>query len=145
MMKRIKSYKELRRLKTFEERYDYLRLIGEVGLATFGFDRYLNQQLYKSKRWRSVRNKVIIRDEACDLGVAGYEIAAKLVVHHMNPLTLEDIENGADVIFDMDNLICTTHNTHMAIHYGDASLLVQAPVERRPGDTIPWKRNKYDR
>lgn len=135
----IKSYRELRRIKTFEERYEYLRLVGSVGKETFGFDRYLNQMLYRSRRWSNIRNEVIIRDEACDLGVPGYDIISRIVIHHMNPITLEDIEEARDEVFDPEYLICTTHRTHMAIHYGDESLLYKLPPERRPGDTIPWR------
>jgi hypothetical protein len=135
---KIRSYAELERFETFEERYDYLRLVGEVGQSTFGFDRYLNQLLYKSRRWQSVRNQVIIRDEGCDLGVIGYEIHDKIIVHHMNPITPEDIEDEKPFIFDSRFLVCTSHQTHMAIHYGDRSLLPKLPVIRRPGDTTLW-------
>jgi len=138
-MSKIRSYKELRKLQTFEERFDYLRLIGVVGETTFGFDRHLNQALYKSFHWREVRDEVIIRDEGCDLGIPGYEIELGLLVHHMNPITLEEIEEGRDSVFDPEFLITTTHNTHMAIHYGDSSLLPSPFVPRRPGDTVPWR------
>lgn len=133
-----KSYSKLRKLHTFEERFDYLVLRGTVGVSTFGFDRYLNQMLYNSKRWLKTRDEIIIRDEACDLGIKGYDIYGLIIVHHMNPLTVEDIENGNEIIFDNDFLICTTHRTHMAIHYGDKSLLPKLPVIRYPGDTSPW-------
>lgn len=138
-MSKIRSYRELRKLHTFEDRFDYLRLTGVVGQATFGFDRHINQMLYKSLRWRKVRDEIIIRDEGCDLGIPGYEIGVGLLVHHMNPLTLEDIEEGRDSVFDPEFLITTTHNTHMAIHYGDESLLPKPFVVRRPGDTTPWR------
>lgn len=135
----IKTYSELRRFRTFKERYDYLRLKGHVGKATFGFDRYLNQRFYRSREWKQIRDQVIIRDEGCDLGIPGYDIFGHLVIHHINPLTPEDVEYGRKVLLDPDYLICTTHRTHMAIHYGDESLLYKPPVERRPGDTIPWR------
>lgn len=138
---KIKSYRELKRLKTFEERFEYLKLSGQVGIDTFGFDRYLNQEFYKSKRWRDARNAVIIRDNGCDLGDPDYEIprGAKLIVHHMNPITQEQVINDDDILYDPDVLICTSNNTHQAIHYGDASLLPQSPIERRLNDTCPWK------
>ena len=137
----IKTYSELITLPTFEERYRYLRLSGRVGEETFGYDRIMNQILYqRSQRWRRIRDKVIIRDNGCDLGVAGHEIGGKIIVHHMNPITLEDIERESDYIFDPEYLICVTHNTHNAIHYGDESLLITAPIERRKYDTCPWKR-----
>lgn len=136
---KVKSYKELSRLKTFEERYEYLRLTSFVGVETFGFDRYLNQILYKSYEWKKIRNKVIVRDEGCDLGIKGREIYDKIIIHHINPVTSEDIQVGDPKVFDMDNLVCTSNNTHLAIHYSDNTLLVKDPIERRPGDTIPWR------
>ena len=135
----LKSYSELKRLETFEERYRYLRLKGQVGKDTFGFDRWFNQQFYRSKEWKSIRDAVILRDNGCDLGIAGREIVGKILIHHINPISLEDIESGNDVLFDMENLITTNHITHNAIHYGDEKLLMLDPVERRPGDTCPWK------
>ncbi len=137
-MRRIRSYQELKRLKTFEERYEYLRLAGKVGVSTFGFDRYLNQHFYHSPEWRSVRDKVILRDEGCDLGILDRQIGDRIIVHHMNPITLEDIEERRDDIFNPEFLICVTNNTHQAIHYGDESLLIRLPSERRPGDTKLW-------
>jgi hypothetical protein len=136
----IKSYSELITMPTFEERYRYLRLSGVVGRDTFGFDRYLNQVFYQSKRWREVRDHVIIRDNGCDLGIEGREIYGKIIVHHMNPLTLDDIEKESDFLMDPEYLIATTHDTHNAIHYGDENLLVKAPVERTKNDTCPWRR-----
>lgn len=137
---KIRSYTELSRLTTFEERYQYLRLNGSVGKETFGFDRYLNQVFYqRSQKWKSIRDRVILRDLGCDLGVEGFEIYGKVLVHHMNPITLYDLEHETDLLLDPEFLICTTHNTHNAIHYGDESLLITAPVERRPYDTCPWK------
>ena len=135
-----RSYKELSRLKTFKEKYEYLRLRGSVGKETFGFDRYLNQALYSSDEWRRFRQKVIIRDNGCDLGEPGHEIRGdRIIIHHINPITLEDIKERSSALFDMNNVICVTHNTHQAIHYGDESLLPQDPLERKPGDTCPWK------
>ena len=135
---KIRCYKELSRLKTFEERYDYLKLSGVVGESTFGYDRYLNQILYNSPRWRKVRDIVIVRDNGCDLGVEGYEINDKIIIHHMNPITVEDIEEENDDIFNPEFLISSSDRTHKAIHYGDKNLLPQLPIERRPGDTCPW-------
>ena len=133
-----RSYRELCELETFIERYDYLRLRGNVGESTFGRDRYINQYVYHSAIWRSTRNMIIIRDSGCDLGVPGYEIINKLVVHHINPLTLAMIHHGDDRIFDPDNLICSSYNTHQAIHFGDESLLPKPLVVRHPGDTTLW-------
>lgn len=136
----IKTYSEMIALPTFEDRYRYLRLQGRVGEETFGYDRYLNQILYqRSSRWRSVRDKVIIRDNGCDLAAEGREIYGKIIVHHMNPITIADIENERDYIFDPEFLISTSHNTHNAIHYGDESLLIKAPIERHANDTCPWR------
>lgn len=133
-----RSYSELQRIRDFEERYEYLALRGSVGEATFGFDRYMNQQFYVSREWKQIRNHVIARDNGCDLGVEGYEIYDKIYIHHMNPMTREDIVHGNDDILDPEFLISTTHRTHNAIHYGDASLLPKVLVERRPGDTRLW-------
>lgn len=136
----IRTYSELSQLKTFEERYRYLKLGGIVGQETFGFDRYLNQVFYTSKEWRSVRDKVIIRDNGCDLGIEEYEINGHMIlIHHINPITVDDILNREDYIFDPEFLICTTKRTHNAIHYGDESLLPQKPVVRRKNDTCPWR------
>lgn len=133
-----RSYSQLIKLDTFEERYRYLRLHGQVGETTFGYDRYLNQLIYRSQRWRSLRNKIIIRDHGCDLGIQGYDIYAKIMIHHMNPLTLEDVHVNSHLIFDPEFLICTSFKTHNAIHFGDESLPPQLPIERRPNDTSPW-------
>lgn len=134
----IRCYHDLRQLATFKERFEYLKLSGRVGADTFGFDRYLNQQLYMSDRWKGVRREIIIRDNGCDLGSEGYEIAGKIIVHHMNPITVNDIAELRDSIFDPEFLICVSHRTHEAIHYGDANLLPKMPVDRRPGDTKFW-------
>lgn len=135
---RTRSYSELRRLSTFDERYDYLALRGEVGKATFGFDRWINQKFYKSREWEQVRNYVIVRDNGCDLGILGYEIQSQLMVHHMNPIVPEDLERGEVWVLDPEFLITTTHRTHNAIHYGDSAQLIKPPVERRSGDTNLW-------
>lgn len=135
---RIRTYSEMRRFETFEERYEYLALKGRVGQSTFGSDRYVNQRFYTSSQWRNVRDHVIARDLGMDLGVEGYEIFDKVIIHHMNPMTVEHIEHGDADILDPEFLITTSHRTHNAIHYGDASLLVQPIVERRPGDTNLW-------
>ena len=137
----IKAYSELIKLPTFEERFQYLRLNGSVGQETYGFDRYFNQNFYqRSPKWRSIRDYVIIRDCGCDLGVEGYDIRGRIIVHHMNPITFEDIERESEFLLDPEYLICTTHNTHNAIHYGDESLLPRLPIERTPNDTCPWRR-----
>lgn len=136
----IKTYSELILLPTFEERFRYLRLSGTVGRETFGFDRYLNQIFYRSQRWKSVRDYVIIRDNGCDLGVEGYEIQSRAIIHHMNPITLRDIEQETEFLLDPEYLISTVHNTHNAIHFGDESLLITKPIERTMYDTCPWKR-----
>lgn len=143
---KIRSYRELKRLKTFEERFEYLKLTGKVGGDTFGFDRYLNQHFYRSKRWKDVRNQVIIRDNGCDLGDEDYEIphGSRLIVHHMNPITIEQVENDDDILYNPEYLVCVSNNTHQAIHYGDVSLLPSTPLERRFNDTSPWKGGTYD-
>lgn len=138
MSRRSKSYFAVSRLETFEERFDYLKLGGQVGAATFGFDRWINQRFYQSREWQLARNAVIVRDDGCDLGVPGYEIESKLLVHHINPLTPEDLDQGLEWICDPEFLITTSKRTHNAIHYGDKSLLPQRHVARRPGDTRLW-------
>lgn len=136
----IRTYSELIQLPTFEERFEYLRLDGAVGTETFGLDRYLNQLFYKSKEWLSVRDEVITRDNGCDLGVEGYEIHGRILIHHMNPISVEDILQHSDYLLNPEYLISTIHNTHNAIHYGDKSLLVTGPIERSKNDTCPWRR-----
>lgn len=138
MSTRVRSYTELSQLNTYRERYDYLALYGEVGCETFGFNRWINQRFYTSKAWRDLRRQIILRDESCDLGVPGYEIHSRLIVHHMNPLNEEDIVHGTSHALDPEFLICTTHDTHNAIHFGDASLLAKPYVPRQPGDTKLW-------
>lgn len=138
--KTIKTYSELSELKTFEERYEYLRLGGKVGEETFGFDRYLNQIFYNSEEWRSVRNFVISRDNGCDLGIPGREIRGdRVLVHHMNPITKEDILKRSDILLNPEYLITTVKNTHDAIHYGDSELLYKDPIVRSKNDTCPWR------
>lgn len=139
--KMIKTYEELLKFKTFEERFNYLRLDGTVGKDTFGFDRFFNQIFYKSKDWLRIRDQIIIRDNGCDLGVEGYEIRGqRFVIHHLNPILLSDITERTDLLLNPDFLITTTHRTHNAIHYGDESILIKGPIERRKNDTCPWKR-----
>lgn len=135
---KIRTYSELSRIATFEERFDYLKLGGSVGNSTFGFDRYLNQLLYRSRRWRRLRDDIIVRDGGCDIGVEDYPIGERIIVHHMNPLTIEDIEEGSEDIYNAEFLICMSPSTHNAIHFGDASLLRKKPIERRIGDTRLW-------
>lgn len=134
-----RSYNVLKRLQTFEERYEYLRLGGRVGEETFGFDRIFNQAFYKSKAWKQARRDVIIRDGGCDLGIEDRPIFDKVIIHHMNPVTMEQLEEADPSLFDIRYLICVSHATHNAIHYGDDSLLIKTNfVERRPGDTRLW-------
>lgn len=136
MIKR--TYNELKKLKTFEDRFNYLKVSGNVGESTFGFDRYLNQALYTSEKWKKVRRDVIIRDNGCDLGIDGYEIIDKIIVHHMNPITEEDILNQNEEIFDPNYLICVSDRTHNAIHFGYEYIKGSAYIERKPGDTKLW-------
>jgi hypothetical protein len=137
-MTRIRTYSELRRFDTLEDRFNYLVLRGHVGISTFGFDRYVNQAFYTSTEWKQIRHYVIVRDNACDLGVEGYEIHSRLLIHHMNPMTVDDIANGDPSILDPEFLITTTHKTHNAIHFGNDRLLPRPVAERRPGDTRLW-------
>lgn len=135
-----KSYKQVLLLPSFQERYEYLKLTGIVGKETFGWDRYLNQALYRSQEWRNFRNKIIIRDNGCDLAHPDRPIMYdKILIHHLNPIGITDVTNRSPVIFDPDNVICVSHMTHEAIHYGDESQLAKDPVIRRPNDTCPWK------
>ena len=135
----IKTYSELIQLDSFEERYRYLRLDGEVGKETFGFDRYLNQIFYKSPEWKAIRDTIIIRDNGCDLAMLGYEISERILIHHMNPITKRDILERSDLLLNPEYLICVTKRTHDAIHYGDENLLMTGPVERTSNDTCPWR------
>lgn len=141
MTKIIRTYKELSRLTSFEDRFNYLRLDGQVGKDTFGFDRIFNQRFYTSREWRALRDFVIIRDNGCDLGIEGHEIyGQKFIIHHLNPISLEDIENKTDFLMNPEYLITTIHNTHNAIHYGDSNLLISTPIVRSKNDTCPWKK-----
>lgn len=135
----IRTYSELITLPTFMERYKYLRIGGTVGTDTFGFDRYLNQAFYKSDEWKSIRRHVIIRDCGCDLGIEGHEIHERILIHHINPISEEDILGRSDFLLNPEYLISTSHRTHNAIHYGDDSILIDTPLERRKNDTCPWK------
>ena len=140
-MMNIRTYKALSRLTTFKDRFNYLRLDGQVGRDTFGFDRIFNQRFYKSREWLACRDFVILRDNGCDLGVEGHEINnQRILIHHINPFTLEDLEKRSDILLDPEYLITTIHNTHNAIHYGDESLLITAPIERTRNDTCPWRK-----
>lgn len=136
----IRTYSELITLPTFIERYRYLKLDGQVGVETFGYDRYLNQILYRTREWKRFRRDIIVRDIGCDLGCEGFDIFGKVLVHHINPITVEDVLNRSPKVFDPDNVISTTLNTHNAIHYGDENLLLTEPIERKPNDTCPWRR-----
>ncbi len=136
----IRCYSELIELPTFEDRYFYLKLDGRVGEETFGFDRYLNQIFYKSDEWLSVRDRIIVRDLGCDLGIKDREIHGRIMVHHMNPITKEDILDRSDFLLNPEYLITTVKRTHDAIHYGDDSLIIPTNIERRKNDTCPWKR-----
>lgn len=135
----IKTYSELIRFKTLEERYQYLRIGGRVGEETFGFDRWMNQVFYKDPRWRDIRDEVITRDNGCDLGLEGYDIHGKIFVHHMNPVTKDDILHNFDSLLNPEFLISTSKRTHDAIHYGNEDLLPQSPIVRTRNDTCPWK------
>lgn len=136
----IRSYSEMLRYPSFMERFRYLMLNGQVGDMTFGGRRYLNQAFYSSSEWKRTRRRVIIRDNGCDLGVEGYEIHGPIYVHHLNPITMDDIEERSPKLFDMDNLICVSYLTHEAITYGSADILPKDPVVRKPNDTCPWRK-----
>lgn len=141
-----RTYEELIKYKTFEDRFKYLKLNGEVGSATFGFDRYLNQAVYKSYEWQKIRKKVILRDYGCNLAIPDMMIPRKVIVHHMNPINEDDILNRTEYLLNPEFLICTDHITHNAIHYGDEGRITFSPyhlanqlAERKPNDTIPWR------
>ena len=136
----IRTYSDLAELPSYIERYRYLKMGGKLGEATFGYDRIFNQRFYHSAEWKQIRDHVIVRDNGCDLGVYGYEIHGKILVHHMNPLTMDDLKHGGETVLDPEFLICVTHNTHNAIHYGDENLLPLLLPERVPGDTMLWTR-----
>lgn len=135
----IKTYSELITLPTFEERFKYLQLNGAVGQETFGFDRFINQEFYRSYEWKQLRNHIIVRDNGCDLGIEGREIRGKILIHHMNPVYIDDIRNVSDFLLNPEYLISTTLTTHNAIHYGDEELLVRDPIMRSRNDTCPWR------
>ena len=135
----MRTHSELIRLSTFAERFRYLRLGGSVGEETFGFDRYLNQRFYSSAEWKRIRRDVIIRDDGCDLGIADRAIGGRILIHHMNPVTRKDIIRASEILMDPEFLICVSHETHNAIHYGDESLFIEVPPERKLNDTCPWK------
>lgn len=139
-MTNIKTYSELIALPTFEERFKYLQLKGVVGKDTFGFDRYLNQKFYRSAEWKRIRDQVIVRDNGCDLGIDDRMIHGRILIHHMNPINESDIIHATDALLNPEYLICVTHSTHNAIHYGDEDLLMLGPVVRTKNDTCPWKR-----
>lgn len=142
-MMTTKNYQELVKLKTFRERYEYLKLNGRVGEDTFGSSRFMNQSFYMSREWRDKRHEIIVRDSACDLGIEGLEIHGRLIVHHIVPITIEDVEHNRPILYDNNNLICVSDRTHNAIHYGDDNHLEPVFVERRPHDTTPWKTSKW--
>lgn len=134
-----KTYSELILLPTFEERFEYLRLDSSVGRETFGRDRWINQEFYHSREWLEFRRRVIRRDDGCDLGCVDRPIQSRVIIHHLNPITIEDVMERRPCVFDLNNVICTQHGTHNAIHYGDISLLPHELPERRPNDTCPWR------
>lgn len=136
----IKTYSNLIQISSFIERYRYLRLGGKAGEITFGNERYLNQLLYRSPEWKRFRRDIILRDNGCDLGLDGYSIPGRIIIHHINPITIEDVYERSPAIFDEDNVVCVSSRTHNAIHYGDEELLmIDDLVERKPNDTIPWR------
>ena len=135
----MKTYSELIQFPTFEERFRYLELNGEVGIETFGFDRYLNQKFYRSAEWKKVRQEVIVRDNGCDLGIEDRPIFGKIMIHHLNPISVDDIKQKQLWVLDPEFLISTCKKTHDAIHYSDESILFEEPIERSPNDTIPWR------
>lgn len=139
-MKMIKTYSEMILLPTFIERFKYLQIGGIVGAETFGFDRYLNQSLYRTTEWKRFRREIIVRDNGCDLGCNDRAIYGKILIHHINPLTVDDIVNRHVKVFDHENVICVSLDTHNAIHYGDEDLLMLGPIERVPNDTCPWRK-----
>lgn len=136
----IRTYSELRKLKSFEERFQYIKLSGSVGVDTFGFDRIFNQRFYHSYEWKRIRNQIIIRDNGCDLGIPGYDISGTILIHHMNPISIDDIQNASEYLLNPEYLICISHETHNAIHYGNDDILQKHKfIERKPNDTCPWK------
>lgn len=140
-MSDLRTYTDLNKLIGFIDRFNYLKLDGRVGVETFGFDRYLNQQFYHSIEWKKVRDQIIIRDNGCDMGLEGHEIFGVIYVHHMNPILLSDIVNAEDILMNPEYLISVSRDTHNAIHYGDIKMIEESIVERKPNDTCPWKKN----
>lgn len=141
LMRKIKTYTELMSLPTFEERFEYLKIGGRIGEETFGSDRYINQRFYHmSREWKLCRNGIILRDNGCDLGCPDRPIPGKIIVHHLNPLIIDDFDQDTEFLLDPEYLICVSHNTHNALHYGDKSLLPKDPIERKPYDTCPWRK-----
>lgn len=136
----IRTYSELIKLPSFIERYRYLKMSGKIGEDTFGFDRYLNQLFYSSDEWKQIRKLIITRDDGCDLAMDDYDIEGRIIVHHMNPITKDMILERSDYVLNPEYLICVSHNTHEAIHYGDESLLILDPIIRMPNDTCPWRK-----
>lgn len=136
----MKTYSELCKLKSFDERFEYLKLRGSVGADTFGFDRIFNQKFYRSVEWKRIRDSVILRDNGCDMGLDGYDIYGKIIVHHMNPICLKDIEEVTAVLINPEYLICVSHETHNAIHYGNENSIVRMPETRKENDTCPWRK-----
>lgn len=136
----IRTYSELIKMDSFQDRFEYLKLDGRVGQDTFGFDRIFNQMFYRSKEWKHIRHLIIARDNGCDLGIPGYELHGRILIHHMNPITLDDIQHSSDFLLNPEYLICVSHDTHNAIHYGNDKTIFKGLVERRPNDTCPWKK-----
>ena len=137
-----RSYSELITIKDYLERFEYLKLNGRVGEETFGYERYLNQTLYRSEEWKRFRRDIILRDNGCDLACEGFEIYGKIMIHHINPITVDDVVRRSKKVFDPDNVICCSMNTHNAIHYGDSGLLLTGPIIRTPNDTCPWRKER---
>ena len=140
IMTNIRCYSKLITIPSFEERFRYLKLDGVVGKSTFGSERYLNQILYSSPEWKRLRDHIILRDNGCDLSMNGYDIYGRIIIHHLEPITVEDVVSGNPRVFDPDNLVCVSHTTHNAIHYGDENLIIGIPAERTKNDTCPWKK-----
>jgi len=138
-MNQIKTYNELIKLQSFEERFNYLKLDSVVGVSTFGYDRYLNQIFYRSAEWKQIRDKVIIRDNGCDLAFPEYYIYGKILIHHINPITKDDILNKSYKLFDLNNLVCVSKETHDAIHYSSDEIISKEPIARTKNDTCPWR------
>lgn len=139
MTMKIRTYSELATIPSFEERFEYCKIGGKIGDETFGSDRYYNQRFYTSKEWKQIRNAVILRDNGCDLGCPDRPIPGKIIIHHLQPIIIDDIDQSTEYLLGLDNLVCVSQNTHNAIHYGDKTLLPKDPVERKPNDTCPWK------